>query len=87
LSDFNETLIFSINFRKIFTYKLSLKARPEDAELFHEDGMTDMTTLTVAFRNFANVSKNDFTLNNSWASYSLTISQSFTQQQRVDVRA
>jgi hypothetical protein len=27
------------------------------AELFHEDGQTDMTKLTVAFRNFANAPK------------------------------
>jgi len=86
LSDFNETLIFSIDYRKILTYKLSLKARSEGAELFHAGGRTDMTTLTVAFRNFANASKNEFTQNNSSANYSIT-SQSFTQQQRVAVRA
>ena len=28
------------------------------AELFHEDGQTDMTKLTVAFRNSANAPKN-----------------------------
>ena len=28
------------------------------AELFHADGRTDMTKLLVAFRNFANASKN-----------------------------
>jgi len=45
LSDFNETWIFSTDFRKI---------RPVGAELFHVDGRTDgqtvMTKLTVAFR-------------------------------------
>jgi hypothetical protein len=30
-----------------------LKIRPVDAELLHADGQTDMTKLTVAFRNFA----------------------------------
>jgi hypothetical protein len=31
-----------------------MKIRPVGAELFHADGRTDMTTLTVAFLNFAN---------------------------------
>jgi hypothetical protein len=30
-----------------------IKIRPVGAELFHADGGTDMTKLTVAFRNFA----------------------------------
>ena len=30
-----------------------MKIRPVRAELFHADGQTDMTKLTVAFRNFA----------------------------------
>jgi hypothetical protein len=30
---------------------------PVGAELFHADGQTDMTKLTVAFRNFANAPK------------------------------
>jgi len=32
-----------------------MKIRPVEAELFHADGRTDMTKLTVAFCNFANV--------------------------------
>ena len=28
------------------------------ANLFHEDGQTDVTKLTVTFRNFTNASKN-----------------------------
>jgi hypothetical protein len=32
-----------------------MKIRPVEEELFHVDGRTDMTKLTVAFRNFANV--------------------------------
>jgi hypothetical protein len=35
-----------------------MKIRPVEAELFHADGQTDMTKLTVAFRNFANAPKN-----------------------------
>ena len=39
-----------------------MKIRPVGAELFHADrrtdGQTDMTKLIVAFRNFANASKN-----------------------------
>jgi hypothetical protein len=30
----------------------------EAAELFHADGQTDITTMIVAFRNFANALKN-----------------------------
>jgi len=36
-----------------------MKNRPVGTELFHMDGQTtDMTKLTVAFRNFANATKN-----------------------------
>jgi len=39
-----------------------MNIRPVGAELFHADrrtdGQTDMTTLTVAFRSFANAPKN-----------------------------
>ena len=35
-----------------------MQIRPVGAELFYADGRTDMTMLTVAFRNFANASKN-----------------------------
>ena len=31
-----------------------MKIYPVGVELFHADGQTDMTKLTVAFRNFAN---------------------------------
>jgi len=46
LSGFNETQI--LNFMKI---------RPVGAELFHTDRQTNMTKLTVAFRNFSNAPK------------------------------
>ena len=35
-----------------------MKIRPVRAELFHEDGRTDVTKLTVVFRSFAKASKN-----------------------------
>jgi len=35
-----------------------MKIRPMEAELLHADGQSDMTKLSVAFRNFANASKN-----------------------------
>jgi len=35
-----------------------MKIRPLVAQLFHADRRTDMTKLTVAFRNFANVPNN-----------------------------
>jgi len=34
-----------------------VKIRPVGAELFHEDGRTDMTKLFVGLRNFANTPK------------------------------
>jgi len=34
-----------------------MKIRPVGAELFHTDGLTDMTKLIVAFRNFENAPK------------------------------
>jgi len=34
-----------------------MKIRPVGAALIHEDGETDKTKLTVAFRNFANAPK------------------------------
>jgi hypothetical protein len=41
----------------------SIKIRPVGAELFHADrqtnGQTDMTKITVAFRNFSNSHKNN----------------------------
>jgi hypothetical protein len=36
-----------------------MKIRPVGAELFHVDRRTDMTKLTVVFRNFANAPKNN----------------------------
>jgi hypothetical protein len=40
-----------------------MKIRPEEAELFHVDGLTDrrtgMTKLIVAFRNFVNAQKSN----------------------------
>jgi hypothetical protein len=58
LSDFNGTLIFSIDFRKNIQISTIVKIRSVGAELFHPDGRTDMTKLIVAFRSFANEPKN-----------------------------
>ena len=66
LSDFNGGWIFSMDFRKIFKYKLPWN------KVFQEDGRTDrhtdMATLTIASRDFANGPKNcnlKYVLNNS----------------------
>ena len=37
-----------------------MKIRPVGTELFHADGWTDMTKLTVAFRNFASIYKSPY---------------------------
>ena len=60
LSDFNETWVFSTDFRNKAQMSISIKIRPVRAELFYADGQKDMKKLTVAFRNFANARKNDY---------------------------
>jgi hypothetical protein len=55
LCDFNETLICSADFRKNPQISIFRKIRSLGAELFHVDVRTDMTKLTVVFRNFADV--------------------------------
>jgi len=35
-----------------------MKILPKEAELFRDDGRTNMTKLVVAFRNFSNAPKN-----------------------------
>ena len=53
-ADFNETCIFSTDFRNKAQISSFTKIIPVGAELFHTDGRTDTTKLTVACRNFAN---------------------------------
>jgi hypothetical protein len=54
LSDFNETCIFWIEFRKILKFENFIKTRQVGAELFQAEGWTGMTKLIVAFRNSEN---------------------------------
>jgi hypothetical protein len=54
-------ILINLNFWTVFRknaqiYNL-IKIRPMGAELFHADWRSDMTELTVAFRNFANAPK------------------------------
>jgi len=57
--DFNEIGITSTDFLKTFKYNISLKSvQWEPSYCMRKDGQTDMTTLIVVFRNFANASKN-----------------------------
>jgi hypothetical protein len=57
LSDFNETLIISTDFRKNVKIQNFVKVPSVVAESFHADGQRDTTKLIVAFRNFANAPK------------------------------
>jgi hypothetical protein len=51
----------NVNFLEIFEnteiIEFHKQIRPVEAELFHADGYTDITKVTVAFRNFANAPK------------------------------
>ena len=57
LSDFNGTWISWPKFEKNPQAPNFMKIRPVGAE-FYAEGRTDMTKLTVAFRNFASAPKN-----------------------------
>ena len=54
LADCNETGIFSTDFKKNTQVSNLIKIRPEGGELLQVDRRTDVTKLTVAFRNFGN---------------------------------
>jgi hypothetical protein len=60
LSDFNQTLIFSVDFQKILKLPEFIKICPVGAKFLNADRRTDMTKLIVTFRNFVNVPKNQF---------------------------
>ena len=65
MSDFNQTLIFWTDFRKILGMSNAMQIGAMVAELFHadrcrgiwRDGRTDMTKLIVALCNFVNAPK------------------------------
>ena len=60
LSDFNETCIFSTDFRQIFKYQISQKSdRLEPSCSMRTEGQTDMTKLIIAICNFANAPINN----------------------------
>jgi len=59
LSDFNETWIFSTDFRQILP-NIKFHENPSSWSLaFQAGGRTDITKLIVAFRNFANAPPNE----------------------------
>jgi hypothetical protein len=59
LPDFNETWVFSTDFRKILIFRISWKsAQWEPSCSMRTAVRTDMTKLIVDFRSFAKASKN-----------------------------
>ena len=62
MSDFNETWIFSTDFRRKSEYKNFMEICPVGAELFRSNGQTDMTKLIIAFCNFAKAPKKEQTI-------------------------
>jgi hypothetical protein len=58
LSDFNETWIFSTDFRKLLNCKINWKSVHWESSCFmRTDGQIDMKKLMVAFQNFAKALK------------------------------
>ena len=58
-SDFNESWIFSTGFKKVFKYKISWNSvQWELIWSMYTDKLTDMTKITVSFRNIAKAPKN-----------------------------
>ena len=71
---FNETLIFSTNFRKIPKYQISLKSvQCEPSCSVRTDRRTDMTKLIIAFHNFANAPEKMWYILINFASGLLTL--------------
>ena len=62
VSDFNETWIFTSDFRKVFEYQFSwISVQWEPSYFVRTDGLTDgydEGTITVTFRDFENARKN-----------------------------
>jgi hypothetical protein len=63
LSDCNETSNILNIFSKNTQISIFMKIHPVGEELYHAEGRTDMTKLTVAFRNLANAPKHASILN------------------------
>ena len=69
LSDFNQTWFFQTEFKKTLKYKNVIKILLVEAETDgRTDGETDMTKLTVAFRNFANALEKRYVMFLRWMS-------------------
>jgi len=65
LSDFNQTWIFSTDFRKTLNYKISWKSAQCEPNVCGEtDRQTDMMKLIVAIHNFANAPKHSRSTHN-----------------------
>jgi hypothetical protein len=69
--------MFITDFIKSAQLSILMEIRPVGDELFHTDGRTDQTDLTVDFQNFANESNDEITTSNYFSRQSRRLQTRF----------